>query len=99
MINEDLIFYVPNAFTPDNDEFNQGFVPVFSSGFDPYNFNMLIFDRWGEIIFESNNSAAGWDGTYMGKPVKEGVYTWKIEFKRAENDANQIAIGHVSLLR
>lgn len=99
IINEDLIFYVPNAFTPDNDEFNQGFVPVFTSGFDPYNFNMLIFDRWGEIIFESNNSGAGWDGTYQGKPVKEGVYTWKIEFKRSENDANQIAIGHVSLLR
>ena len=53
--NEETIFYVPNTFTPDGDNFNQTFFPVFYSGFDPFNFEMLIFDRWGELIFETHH--------------------------------------------
>lgn len=99
VVEEELIFYVPNTFTPDDDEFNQTFKPIFSSGFDPYDFNMLIFNRWGEIIFESNNAEMGWDGTYHGKYVQEGTYTWKIEFKTSKNDARKIAVGHTNVLR
>ena len=99
VVEEELIFYVPNTFTPDDDEFNQTFNPVFSSGFDPYDFNMLIFDRWGEVIFETNNAEIGWDGTYHGKLVQEGTYTWKIEFKTSKNDARKIAVGHTNVLR
>ena len=99
VVNEDLIFYVPNVFTPDGDEFNQTFHPVFTTGFDPYDFNMLIFNRWGEVIFESNNAASGWDGTYADKLVQDGTYTWKIEFKVLENDAHKIALGHVTVIR
>ena len=98
-MEEELIFYVPNTFTPDDDEFNQTFNPVFSSGFDPYDFNMLIFDRWGEVVFETNNAEIGWDGTYHGKLVQEGTYTWKIEFKTSKNDARKIAVGHTNVLR
>lgn len=99
VVEEELIFYVPNTFTPDDDEFNQTFNPVFSSGFDPYDFNMLIFNRWGEVIFETNNAEIGWDGTYHGKLVQEGTYTWKIEFKTSKNDARKIAVGHTNVLR
>ncbi len=99
VITEEVIFFVPNTFTPDDDEFNQSFNPVFTSGFDPYDFNMLIFDRWGEIIFETNNDQVGWDGTYQGELVKDGTYTWKIEFKTSANDARKIAVGHVNVLR
>lgn len=99
VVEEELIYYVPNTFTPDDDEFNQTFFPVFTSGFDPYDFNMLIFDRWGEVIFETNNAEIGWDGTYHGRIVKEGTYTWKIEFKTSKNDARKIAVGHVNILR
>ncbi|MBM3161387.1 MAG: hypothetical protein FJZ66_08635, partial [Bacteroidetes bacterium] len=42
---EDVIFYVPNSFTPDKDEFNQTWGPVFTQGFDPFNFKLLIFNR------------------------------------------------------
>ena len=94
-----LIYYVPNVFTPDFDQFNQTFQPVFTSGYDPYDFNMAIFNRWGEIIFETNNAAIGWDGTYHGELVKEGVYTWKIEFKTTINDERKAALGNVTLLR
>lgn len=98
-VNEVLVYYVPNGFTPDGDEFNNVFQPVFTSGFDPFNFNLLIFNRWGEVIFESNNHEVGWDGTYHGESVKEGTYTWKIRFKSNRNDAFTDAVGHVSLIR
>jgi gliding motility-associated-like protein len=102
-IYEELIFYVPNTFTPDNDKFNPVFLPVFTAGFDPYDYKLLIFNRWGEIIFESNNAEIGWDGSY-GKNAEigmcqDGVYTWKIEFKVTRWDERRIAIGHVNLIR
>lgn len=99
IINEEIIYYVPNSFTPDNDEFNQTFQPVFTKGFDPFDFNMMIYNRWGEVIFETNNAEIGWDGTYHGKVVKEGAFTWKIEFKVSSNDERKTAVGHVNILR
>jgi gliding motility-associated-like protein len=99
IVEEELIYYVPNSFTPDGDEFNQTFQPVFTSGFDPFDFNMIIFDRWGEVIFETNNADFGWDGSYHGKVVKEGTYSWKIEFKTSKSDARKVAVGHVNVLR
>lgn len=99
IVEEELIYYVPNAFTPDGDEFNQTFQPVFTSGFDPFDFNMIIFDRWGEVVFETNDAKVGWDGSYHGKLVKEGTYSWKIEFKTSKSDARKVAIGHVNVLR
>lgn len=99
VVQEELIFYVPNTFTPDGDEFNQAFQPVFTSGFDPFDFNLLIFNRWGEVIFESNDAEIGWDGTYNGKYVQEGTYTWKIEFKTTKNDARKFTVGHVNVLK
>jgi gliding motility-associated-like protein len=100
---EELIYYVPNSFTPDGDIFNQTFQPVFTSGFDPFNYNLRIFNRWGAVIFESADPATGWDGSYTLNgnvlPCQSGVYTWKIEFKSPENDEKQVINGHVSLLR
>lgn len=96
---EELIFYVPNTFTPDGDEYNQSFKPVFTSGFDPMDYNLTIFDRWGEILFESNNHEIGWDGTYANELVKDGVYVWKIEFKTSRNDARRVEVGHVTVLK
>jgi gliding motility-associated-like protein len=98
---EETIFYVPNTFTPDGDNFNQTFFPVFYSGFDPFNFEMLIFNRWGELIFESHNANIGWDGSY-GNPnrdCQDGIYTWKITYKDKYIDERKIVIGHVTLIR
>jgi gliding motility-associated-like protein len=99
IINDELIFYVPNAFTPDGDIFNEVFFPVFTSGFDPMTYTLLIFDRWGEIIFESHDTRYGWPGTYGGKIVQDGVYVWKIVFKRTEVDKREVYYGHVNVLR
>jgi gliding motility-associated-like protein len=96
---EELIYYIPNTFTPDGNEFNNTFQPVFTSGFDPFTFNMKIFNRWGETIFETNNHEIGWDGTYAGKLVPQGTYTWKVYFRDSETDKKYEDFGHILLIR
>ncbi|MEO9258615.1 MAG: PKD domain-containing protein, partial [Crocinitomicaceae bacterium] len=96
---EDLIYYVPNTFTPDANKFNETFLPVFTSGFDPQNYTLLVFDRWGEILFESHNAKIGWDGTFNGKVSPDGTYIWKISFKLKNNDERQDHFGNINLLR
>jgi gliding motility-associated-like protein len=98
-IKDRIIFYVPNTFTPDDDEFNPTFTPIFTAGFDPFDYKLLIYNRWGEILFESNNTLFGWDGTYNGKRVKDGTYIWNIEFKETMSDKRHVHTGHINLLR
>ena len=99
--NDGLVYYIPNTFTPDGDGYNQTFQPVFTSGFDPFNFQMLIYNRWGELIFESYDALKGWDGSYgtEGGLVQDGTYTYKITFKNPKLDERVIIHGHVSLIR
>jgi gliding motility-associated-like protein len=101
LVVEDVVtFYIPNTFTPNGDEFNNRFTPVFTSGYDPYDFHMVIFNRWGEIVWESYNPAASWDGHYGdGGIVPEGVYTWTIEFKANLSDKRYEHRGHVTVLK
>jgi gliding motility-associated-like protein len=98
---EEEIFYIPNSFTPDGDNFNQTFKPIFTAGFDPYNFEMYIFNRWGEIIFESHDASMGWDGSFsnLARPVQDGVYSYKIIYKDPKVDKRKIVAGHVTLIR
>jgi len=98
-IKEELIYWVPNTFTPDGDSYNEYFKPIFTSGYDPYDYNLLIFNRWGEIVWESNDANYGWDGTYNNEIVQDGTYTWKIEFKTSESDERKVIKGHVNVLR
>lgn len=100
-IKDELIFYVPNAFTPDGDNYNNSFSPVFAKGFDPQNYTLYIFNRWGEIVFESHDTAIGWNGNYgvNGDMAQDGVYSWKILVKRSDSGKHEVFLGHVSLLR
>lgn len=86
-IKPPLRYYIPNAFTPDNNSFNQIFSPVFSTGFDPYQFELTIYNRWGEIVFYSQNSNGGWNGKYANSLVQSGVYMWKVDF--IDTDINE----------
>lgn len=95
----ELLYYIPNAFTPDYDEYNPLFKPIFTFGFDPYDYNFKIFNRWGEILFESNNHQVGWDGTYNGKMCKDGTYIYKVEFGLDESTERKTIHGHFSLLK
>ena len=99
LINEENICFVPNAFTPNGDEFNNEFAPIITSGYDYYNYNLLIFNRWGEVIFESKDTEQGWDGSYNGTLVQSGTYTWKISLKSKNNDDRKIVIGNLTVIR
>jgi len=98
---ETASFYIPNTFTPDGDKFNQTFNPIFSSGIDYQNYTMLIYNRWGEIVFETHDVAIGWDGSYgtEGLDAQPGVYTYQIMVKIPETDERKIIAGHVNLLK
>jgi gliding motility-associated-like protein len=78
---EPLIYYIPNTFTPDADQFNPTWKPIFTSGFEPYDYHLTIYNRWGELIWESFNPFIGWDGEYGQQfSAQEGTYTWDIVF-------------------
>ena len=99
---EELLFFIPNTFTPDDDFYNPTFQPVFTSGFDPYDYTLSLYNRWGELIFVSQNASVGWNGTFGATDAKicqEGIYTWKIEFKVLATDERKIVSGHVNLMR
>lgn len=98
-VRDQTIFYVPNAFTPDGDDNNNVFLPIMTVGVDPQNYKLEIFNRWGELIFESNDYNVGWDGTYGGKMVKSGTYVWKIRFNELKTEDDIIQMGTVTLMR
>lgn len=98
-IKEHKLIYVPNTFTPDGDEFNNVFAPVVTAGYDTQNYSFTIFDRWGETLFESHDVAKGWDGTYRGKLVQAGIYSWTIRIKSLDDDRYEIFNGHLNVLR
>jgi len=95
---EELIF-IPNTFTPDGNEVNNEWGPVFTSGYDPYRFELLIFNRWGNTIWESHNPSAKWDGTYDGKKCQDGVYFWMITYGVEGTDERKSIHGHLTIIR
>ena len=96
-----LVYYIPNTFTPDGDQFNQTFLPIFTTGVDPFNYQMLIYNRWGEIIFESLHPNIGWDASYgpKGNACPSGTYTYVITIKTPSVDKRQTITGHINLIR
>ena len=96
--NEGLCF-VPNAFTPNGDQFNQTFMPIIDHGVSEGSYELLIFNRWGELIFTSRDTNIGWDGTYNGETVKDDVYIWTLKFKHLYSDKRTELTGHVTLFR
>jgi gliding motility-associated-like protein len=100
-VKEEIIYYVPNAFTPDGDKFNNEFKPVFYSGIDLQSYTMLIFNRYGQLVFETHDVDKGWKGFYGESDVmsQDGVYTYKIDFKHTLEDDVEIITGTVLLMR
>jgi gliding motility-associated-like protein len=96
IIRPEFVFWIPNAFTPNGNGINDVFKPTLM-GVHEYRF--LIFNRWGENIYETRNSDAGWDGTYKGHSCTDDVYVYKIMFRDdVRNDYHQY-IGRVTLVR
>ncbi len=96
-----LVYFIPNTFTPNGDNLNSTFTPVFTSGIDPQDFWMVIYDRWGNIIFESHDPEKGWKGTLgvNGDTVTEGIYNWKIYFKEIVSQEKRKISGDVLIIK
>jgi gliding motility-associated-like protein len=95
----EVIYYVPNSFTPDGDEHNQTFGVVFTAGFNPQEFHIEVFNRWGEVVWESFDHMAKWDGSFGGKIIQSGIYTWKIRFGNEDDDGFNLITGHLNVIR
>ena len=96
-IEGDYILFAPSAFTPNNDGKNDVFFPK-GIGIDPLNYDFYVFNRWGELIFESHNKDIGWDGTHKGKLVQIDAYVWLVR-TRDDKDEPHEYIGHVTVVR
>ncbi|MCB0738744.1 MAG: gliding motility-associated C-terminal domain-containing protein, partial [Bacteroidetes bacterium] len=74
-------FEVPSAFSPNNDNLNDVFYPVFQNAEIS---NMQIFNRWGECVFESDSKILGWDGKFKNSNCPVGIYLVRIEYLQKE---------------
>lgn len=89
-------FWIPNAFSPDDNTLNDEFKPS-CMGVTDYEFD--IFDRWGHVIYHGTDPKSGWDGFIDGLPCPRGVYTWKIVFKNVVTRKTESRVGDVILWR
>ena len=87
--------WAPNSFTPNGDEYNNVWRPV---GYNYFREHFFIVNRWGEIIFESNNLSYGWDGTHNGSMCQDGVYIYVLEWWDIFRKYHRV-YGHITLLR
>ena len=89
-----MSIYIPNSFTPNGDGLNDTF-GIYGESIN--NFNMQIFNRWGQIIFESNNVTETWDGTYDGRSVPQGAYVYRVT-SQGVSGKNTAKNGTVSII-
>lgn len=98
-IDPDVGIYVPNTFTPNEDGINEGFIPV-TVGIDPERYEFWVFDRWGNLIFYTDDINEPWDGKVMGggNLCQIDTYVWKVRCVDVLDKKHSL-IGHVNLLR
>lgn len=92
----DESLFIPSAFTPNGDQLNDVFEMVAS--FVPDDFECLIYNRWGQLIFKSDVWGDFWEGTFQSQPVQEGVYTWRLEYNTLEGRLSSRQ-GTVTIIR
>jgi len=95
-------FYAPNAFSPNGDGFNDWF-GVFSTGIAIDIDELLVFDRWGSLVYQDenvqlNNPSAGWDGSYKGKKLNPDVYIWVAKVRYLDDVVVQFS-GDITLVK
>lgn len=93
--------FIPNTFTPNGDGRNDTWTAV---GNNIVFYEMLVFDRWGGIVFRSNSINDAWDGTSNGQPVANDVYAFRVTYRLQEDSSGRIGfeqtkLGHVQVLR
>ena len=96
-IEDEFAAYVPNAFTPNDDGFNDAWGVVITVG-SPREFELDVFDRWGGIVFHSEDKGQFWDGTAQGGEQPIGVYQWRLRLHDSTGRIQERK-GHLTLVR
>ncbi len=96
-VDPNVSYYVPNAFTPNDDSKNQNFT-MFGEGINWSTFEMRIYDRWGKILFLTNDNESGWDGKSKGKKGTPGLYSYQISFTDIKFKEHKLK-GTVALIK
>jgi gliding motility-associated-like protein len=102
IVREEFLLYVPNTFTPNDDATNDTFKPYINNRYVESSYRFAIYNRWGELVFESYDDNYGWDGTYgagLNRAVQDGVFTWVISLKMKEDEETIQFTGNVNLLK
>jgi gliding motility-associated-like protein len=95
---EPLQMFVPNTISVDGNGLNDEFKPILTLPDLVTKYNLQIYNRWGQLIYETNNQYDSWNGTFRGDKVQLGTYTWKIQFNDYKgNPVN--AHGHLNVIR
>ena len=95
---EPFSIYVPNSFTPDGNEFNNEFNGLF--GLEVYGWELSIYNKWGELVYQTNEPQFGWDGSSQGRLMQQGTYAYVLKFISCDKPERwQTITGHVNLLR
>lgn len=81
VIEHDPVVFIPNAFTPDGDGLNNEFTAVFPENMKLASYEMYIYDRWGELVFYSQDPKQGWDASLAGFDAPDGVYSYLVKYK------------------
>ena len=98
-IIEDAAIYIPNSFSPDGDGVNNTF-QVAGRNIQSSYFELTIYNRWGELIFTSQDPNIGWDGAVADQGIApDGVYTYQVSYRFTNQEKNQTITGHLNLLR
>lgn len=94
-------YYIPNAFSPNQDGFNDIFLPFFSSACSVSSYKIKIYNRWGALVFESDNPQNGWNGKFSGEDAPQGVYMYTITYiEPGDSTPEPLTIsGSLTLLR
>ncbi len=88
---------IPNAFTPNGDGVNDDFAPILQCPFPAY--RLQIFNRWGQLVFETEDAEEGWNGTFNGQPAPSEAYFYQLSYQEFSGEAVKRRQGDVVLLR
>jgi len=89
-------FYIPTAFTPDNNGRNDYFKPIIGGNVKEYQF--IIYNRWGQVVFATKDMIKGWDGKFTGMPQDGNVFAWTCSYQ-LEGEPAKFEKGTFVLIR
>lgn len=91
--------WFPTAFSPNGDGLNDVFVPKIAPGCRFSNYKFRVYNRYGQLIFSTNQAGLGWDGTMVNRPAEAGIYYYIVEYNNRYSGENKLHKGDISLIR